>query len=583
MKRFLALGLSVVTGVWLTGCATTSGGANSTSSANSNRAPAAKAAPVGEPGDFRLGQFEADVMYNLLVAELAGINGDGLTAAKYYVAAAKQSRETSISARAVRVAGAANRFDLALEAAQVWVQVAQDNGEATRVLAVLLLRNGKTDEAKEQLRSLIESDPEAAGRNFVYVGQMLGREAEKNSAVDVASYLAGLYPNTPEAHFTLAMMQQRAGTSDAALNSVDRAIQLKSTWSEAVVLRAKILVDQGKKEAALTTLREHVATNPEDNSARLSYARLLVDERKLEDARVQFELLAVKMPENDDVLFALSMLAMQSKKYDEAQTYLEKLDALGRDSPQVTYYLGQVFERKEQFDKAMRYYSSIRVGEYFVNAQLRIAFVLSKTKGLDDARAHLHTIQPGSPEDEREIVLFEGDLLKQAKRYQDVFDHYNAALQRFPKDTEMLYWRALSAEQLGKTAMAIEDLTYVINLEPENAAALNALGFTLTDRTDRHKEALGYIERAIKLEPNDAAIVDSVGWVHFRLGDFAKALEYLRKAASMMEDPEVSAHLGEVLWVTGEKDEALKIWKSAREKNPDNEGLKKTMVKFGQL
>lgn len=574
MKRFLTLGLGVATGAWLTGCATMSDRPGQTA--------VAKPVAVGEPGDFRLGQFEADVMYNLLVAELAGIRGDGPTAAKYYVAAAKQSREPTIAARAVRVAGAANRFDLALEAAEVWAQIAQDNGEARRVLAVLLLRNGRTDEAKQQLRALIESDVEAAGRNFVYVGQMLSREAEKNNAVEVATYLAGVFPKVPEAHYTVAMLQQRAGAIDAALSSVERALEIKASWSEAVVLRARILVDQGKKEAALTGLREHLASNVEDNSARLSYARLLVDERKLDEARVQFEMLAVKMPENDDVLFALSMLSMQAKNYDQAQVYLEKLDALGRDSPQVTYYLGQVFERKEQYDKALSYYSSIRNGEYYVNAQLRIAFVLSKTKGLDEARAHLRTVQPGGPEDEREIVLFEGDLLKQAKKYQEVYDHYNAALERFPKDTEMLYWRALSAEQLGKTASAIEDLTYVVNAEPDNAAALNALGFTLTDRTDRHQEALGYIERAIKIEPNDGAIVDSVGWVHFRLGNYPKALEYLRKAASMMDDPDVAAHLGEVLWVSGSRDEAMKVWKTAREKYPDNEGLRKTWVRFGQ-
>ena len=574
MKRFITLGLGVVTGAWLTGCATTSAGPRA--------APAAQPVAVGEPGDFRLGQFEADVMYNLLVAELAGLRGDGLTAAKYYVAAAKLGREPSIAARAVRVAGAVNRFDLALEAAQVWMDVAKDNGEARRVFAVLLLRNGRYDEAKEQLQSLINSDAEAAGRNFIYIGQVLSREADKSKAVELATHLSALYPNMPEAYFTLAMLQQRAGANDAALISVDRAIKLKASWSEAVVLRARILVDLGKKDLAIAVLRDHLAANAEDNTARLTYARLLVDERKLDDARVQFEMLAVKMPENDDVLFALSMLAMQSKNYDEAQKYLEKLDALGRDSPQVTYYLGQVFERKEQYDKAMQYYSSIRAGEYFVNAQLRIAFVLSRTKTLDEARAHLHSITPGSPEDEREIILFEGDLLKQAKKFQDVFDHYNAALVRFPKDTEMLYWRALSAEQVGKTSIALEDLTYVVNAEPDNAAALNALGFTLTDRTDRHQEALGYIERAYKLEPNDAAIIDSVGWVHFRLGNYEKAIEYLRKALSMMDDGDVAAHLGEALWVSGKRDEAKKIWDAARVKFPDNEGLKKTLKRFGR-
>lgn len=535
-----------------------------------------------KPGSMKFDIPEAEVIFELLIAEIAAQKDMAEVSARYYVEAAKRSGDPRIASRAARVASFANLSAEALIATEIWANTEPDNLEAARILAVLLLRVDRVEDAKLQLKKLLSNDTEPVPRNILQIGSMLQREASKDSAFEISRYLIELYPQHAESHFVAASLAVGADKKDDALNYIDKSLELNATWSDAVILRSRILTDLGKNDDALAYLRKYVSEHPADNKVRLTYARMLIDTRKLEDARSQFEALAIKLPENEDVLFTLAMLSLQFKQVDEAEGYLNQLYKLGKTGPQIIYYLGQIAEQKQQTDAAMEWYSKIRGGEYFIDAQIRIAAVISRTKTIDDAIIYLHGIVPNNADEAKQIVLFEGNLLKDNKRDQEAFDLYTNALEKFPKDTEITFSRSLIAERLGKVDLAIKDLQGIVDREPDNAAALNALGYTLADQNRSLEKAMTYVKKAIEIEPSDPAIMDSLGWVYFRMGNLDEAEKYLRKAIELIKDGEVAAHLGEVLWARGQKEEAMKIWNQAREEFADNDTLRKTLERLGK-
>jgi len=535
-----------------------------------------------EPGDVKFDNASADIMYQILIAELATQRGKPEVASKFYVDAAKESRDPKIASRAVRIASFANKKDDALAAAKIWIENEPDSAEAQRVLAVLYLRNGNFEDAQGLLTKLLNSDSEATSRNLLLTGALLQREASKEGAAKIAAHLVTVYPDRAESHYVHASLAIQINQNEAALKSIKKTLDIRPDWIDAVILYPRILQENGKNAEAVKYLENFVKNNPKEDTVRLSYARVLVDERKLDDARSQFELLAVKMPNNQEVLFPLAMISMQFKEYDEAEGYLTQLNSVGKTSPQVTYYLGQIAEQKKDYTGAINWYSQIHSGDYHLESQLRISVITAKTKSIEEARDLLHAITPRTDEEKREVLLFEGNLLRDFKHYKLAFDFYTDLLKENPKDSEYLYYRSLVAERINRVDIVIRDLTYVIEKDPTNAAALNALGYTLADRTDKLEEALKLIQRAKDLEPDDAAIVDSLGWVNFRLGNHEAALKYLKEAMAKITDGEVAAHYGEVLWATGKKEEAIKVWQKAKEQFKDNEILLNTLERFGQ-
>jgi len=535
-----------------------------------------------QPGDVKFGNSTADVLYQVLIAEISTQRGNPEIASSFYVNAAKASKDPKIAARAVRVATFADKKEDALDAAKIWTANDPENQEANRVLSVLYLRNGDFEQAQTNLAALLNSDPEGISRNLLLTGALLQREASKEGGAKISKYLISLYPDQAEVHYIHASLAMQNQQPDAALVSIEKTLELKPDWIEAVILYPKILQENGKIEESLNYLDNFLKTSPGEDAVRLSYARALVDSRKLEKARSQFELLAVKMPNNKDVLFALAMLSMQSKDFQEAEGYLNQLNKLGKSNPQVLFYLGQIAEQKKDYDNAISWYSNLMTGDYYIESQLRITVILAKNKDINAAIDHLHTIDAKTAEEKRELVLFEGNLLRDFKQYEAAFAFYSEALNTAPKDSELLYFRALVAERLNKIDVVIRDLSYVIEQNPKDAAALNALGYTLADKTGKLDEALKLIQRARDLEPDDAAIIDSLGWINFRLGNIETALKFMEEAMAKIDDGEVAAHYGEILWASGDKDKAISIWKAAKEKFSDNEILIETMKRFGQ-
>ena len=313
----------------------------------------------------------------------------------------------------------------------------------------------------------------------------------------------------------------------------------------------------------------------------LTYARMLTESRQLEKALEEFKRLADVDERNVEINYYAGVLALQLQKLDAAEKYLQKVLKLGKRVQETNYYLGQVAEQRKDYDEAINRYSFVRHGEFYFNAQLRIVSVLADRKKYDRSIDHLQSIRVNSSKQRLQLILLEGDLLRESERYEAAKEFYTTVLTSMPNETSVRYARALVAEKLGELDLLESDLQTILKQEPANAQVLNALGYTLADQTERFDEALQYIQRAIELEPDDAAVVDSMGWVQYRLGNYSKSIKHLRRANELSKDPEIAAHLGEVLWASGKKDAAMKIWEDSLKDHPDDKVLLDVMKQFG--
>jgi tetratricopeptide (TPR) repeat protein len=271
---------------------------------------------------------------------------------------------------------------------------------------------------------------------------------------------------------------------------------------------------------------------------------------------------------------------MQTSDLDQARKYFLKLNKLGQRINESSYYLGQIAESRGKTDKAMNWYEQVRGGHYLVEAQLRTAVLQARAGDVEGARQRLQDINVDSDQTQLQVYLAEGEILRGAKRFQEALDVYNHALSEMPNNIQLLYARALTAEKVERLDLALKDLRYIVNREPENAQALNALGYTLVDRTDDVQEGLKYIKQAYKLKPDDAAILDSLGWAYYRLGNYQKSLDYLRQAFDKLKDAEIAAHLGEVLWITGDRKGARAVWNEALSQTPSHQLLLDVIKRF---
>jgi tetratricopeptide (TPR) repeat protein len=346
--------------------------------------------------------------------------------------------------------------------------------------------------------------------------------------------------------------------------------------------------DAAGRARALQLLRDFVARNPRALDARMGYARLLVADAKYDEARAQFAQVVDADARNLDALWALAVLSLETPALRaEArrlfEAYLQRLaeaPAADRDPAPAYLNLARIEEEDKRYPEALRWLDRIEGGEQYVNARVRRALVLGKLKRIDEARRVLAETPAASDEERTQIVLAEAQLLREAKRYRDAFDVLAQALARTPDDTGLLYDAAMAAERLDRLDVMEDHLRRLIRLRPDHAHAYNALGYTFADRNIRLQEARELIEKALQLAPEDGYILDSMGWVYFRLGDLARARAYLERAFKLKPEAEIAAHLGEVMWAQGERDAARRLWREYLKKEPDNETLKATLVRL---
>ena len=520
------------------------------------------------------------ILYELLFGEIAAQRGNPQLAAKTYVDLAKRTRDPRIARRALEIANYARMPELALEAAKLWHEADPDSAPALQMVALYLAAVRRVDEAEPYLKKLLSSSETNAENVFMQLNRLLAANPDKAANLRLVRRLAAAYPDLANAHFAISQAAVAADDEQLALQEIRRAAGLRPAWAIAAVFEAQILQKKSPVEAA-RRLKRYVDKYPEQNEVRMSYARLLVGERRYTDARKQFETLLAANPDNTEVIYAVGLLAYQLKDYSTAEASMKRLLELGyRDADGVRYVLGQTAEAQKQWAQAIAWYEQIQSGEHFLPSRLRAAQAMAKEGRLDAARAYLHAIKVNSKQDEVQLIIAEAQLLRDADDAGEAFALLDRALKKRPDQPELLYDLALTAEKVGRFDILEQSLRKVIKLQPDHAHAYNALGYSLADRNQRLPEARKLIERALQLRPNDGFIIDSMGWVTYRQGDLRGAESYLRRAYDDQRDAEIAAHLGEVLWVEGKRDEARRIWTEAMMKHPENETLRKTVQRF---
>ncbi|MGB7542150.1 MAG: tetratricopeptide repeat protein [Burkholderiales bacterium] len=520
------------------------------------------------------------ILYEFLLAEIAGQRGNTGLAAQAYVDLAKRTRDPRIARRATEIALYVGMSGAAIEAARIWYEAEPDSQRPLQALAGLLVNAGRYDEALPLLKKLLAASPSGPGDGFSQLNRTLGGAQDKKAALKFVQGLAEDYPQLPQARFAVAQAAASAGEDPLALAEIRKASQLRPDWEAAVLLEAQLLLRKSADDA-LALLTRYLQKHPEAREVRLNYARMLVTQKRFADARGEFQKLLADYPDNTDVTFAVALLSLQLDDYAVAESNLRRLlDSNYRDKSSVRLYLGQIAEEQKNFPEALRWYGEIDSGDQYLPAQIRYAQVLSKQGKLEAARAHLHQVNARDGEQRVQLVLAEAQLLREANQSQAAFDLIQQALDRLPNNPDLLYDYAMLAEKVERMDILESSLRKLIELRPEHAHAYNALGYSLADRNQRLPEARDLIEKALKLTPDDAFIVDSMGWVLYRMGDLKNALGYLRRAFDGRPDPEIAAHLGEVLWALGERDEAEKVWRDAARKSPDNETLVNTIKRL---
>jgi tetratricopeptide (TPR) repeat protein len=526
-------------------------------------------------------QLTAALLYGVLLGEIAGQRGQLDVSGASYLEAARQSNDPRIAERALKISVYAKKPQLALQAARRWVELAPENLEARQSLAVLELRTNNQQEALEQFEYLLQQSQDEGSDPFQSLLALLAREPDQERALKVMEQLVALRPQDPEAHFAYARLAVHAKNQPLAEQEVERSLQLRPDWTQALILQAQIYLEQGRGELAREQLYAALQRKPKDADLRLAYARLLVDLDDFDAARAEYRTLLKQQPDNGQVVYSLALLALEANQLKEARVFFEKLVALDYQTQQSYYYLGAIAEEQNNSSRALQWYQKVeQEGDRWIEVQIRIARLEAQGDDVEAARERLRKLRLGQPAQAQRLFLVEGDILAQLGRHQEAYTLYSQYLETQPDDPEILYARALTAENLDRLDEAERDFRKVLQQDPDNARTLNALGYTLADRTERYQEALIYVQKAYTQTPDDPAVIDSLGWVLYRLGRLQEARDHLQKAYDMTADGEIGAHLGEVMWTMGDKDAARAVWDKARKDSPGNAVLEETLRRF---
>jgi tetratricopeptide (TPR) repeat protein len=387
------------------------------------------------------------------------------------------------------------------------------------------------------------------------------------------------YPEDEQLMFSKAVLLEQSGQLEEALAMANKLLEDKKNIN-VIILKVNALRDLHRSEDAVKFLHTTVDELPDNRRLRLLYARFLFETNQLDDARLQYEWVLERVPNDGDILFALALIAMEQKQDEVAKSYLNKMVRYNRRPSEAHFYLGSLSEKAEDYPKAIREYKQVEEGYEFIPAQARIVSMMQRQNQLQEARDYLERMRAEYPSRYQQLVMVEAQLLSEQGFEQEVFSLLDDAVESNPENLDLLYFRAMTGEKFGHLEILERDLKIIISIEPNNADALNALGYSLTDQTDRHEEALELITKALNIKPNEAAFIDSMGWVLYRLENFEEAVTYLRRALELFPNDEVAAHLGEVLWALGEEIEAGEVWQKALEMAPDSEILEQVIKRF---
>ncbi|MCW2268192.1 bacteriophage N4 receptor, outer membrane subunit [compost metagenome] len=524
------------------------------------------------------GSFSQDTVYNLLAAELAGQRNRFDIALDNYVSEAIKTQDAGISERAYRIAEYLGADQPALDTALIWAKNAPDSLDAQRAAAIQLARSGRYDDSMVYMEKVLQGQGDTHF-DFLALSAAETDQDTRDGLQNSFDRLLKKYPDNGQLVFGKALLLQQDGNAEAALNLLEEHPADDGEIAP-VLLRARLLQSVGRGEEALPLLQKTIRQYPDDKRLRLTYARTLVEQDRLDDAKVEFSSLVQQYPDDDELRYSLALICLETKNWDEAAGYLQEL--IERDSHVDAAHLnlGRIHEERNQLEEALNEYGLVGPGNDYLPAQLRQADILVANGRSAEASRRLAMARDVQPDYAIQLYLIEAEALGNNDKDAQALGVLETALKQYPDDNNLLYTRAMLAEKRNDLGQMEKDLRSIIAREPENAMALNALGYTLADRTTRYAEAKALIEKAHQITPDDPAVLDSLGWVNYRMGNLDEAERLLRQALERFPDHEVAAHLGEVLWANGKRREARQTWAKAFETQPDSPILRKTVLRL---
>ncbi len=525
-------------------------------------------------------ELTAPILFDFLLGETALQRGNLEIAVGRYLKLTDTTRDPRVAKRASEIALHARHPFAAERAAKMWVELEPESSDARQTLAALLVSLGKLDEAHPHLEMLLASEKKSTGPAFLQLNQLLSRNQDKAATLRLIQQLAQPYTNLPEAHFAVSQAAWFSARYSLALDEMQKALSLRPDWEMAAVQKGRILQRSSNTDAA-AFYANYLKKYPQANEVRTSYTRILIAQGDEDLARKQLAFLLENNPDNAEVMLAVGILSTELRDFDVTESSFNRALALDyKDRNAIHFQLAQIYEETNQTDKAMATYRLVTSGGRYLPAQIRYADLLALKGHLDEARLHLRSLPAANDQQTAHLILAEAQIVRRSGVHQEVFDILDDGLNKLPDYPELLYDRALAADKIGKFEVLEQDLRKLIEIRPDNAHAYNALGYSMAERGDQLVEALKLIKRAVELSPDDPYIMDSLGWVYYRMGNLRAGLNYLNLAFAAKPDAEIAAHLGEVLWVQGAKKDAENIWQSALEENPENEVLLETIKRF---
>jgi tetratricopeptide (TPR) repeat protein len=522
--------------------------------------------------------FPDDSVYPLLVAEFALRRRQYEVALENYMQQARVLRDAGVSAHTTHLTQFMRREPEALEASELWVELEPDNAEAQNTYATLLVRQGRSLDALPHLAQVIRLGGEARFPALLSNFDELGprQQAELVKGINA---LAMEWPDNTQLLLTQALILADFEQYDESLVKLDKIFAIEPQQSQALLLDARVRIAREDSEP-FTRIEKALENDPENQQLRLQYARLLTA-GDMNAARKQFEILSAQSPRDGDLLLSLALINREMGDDLAARTYLKQVLALQQRIDEANYYLGRIAEDRGENQVAISHYMQVEGAPEFIGAANRIGQILIGSGQVEQARETFRRQRQAHPGQAESLYNLEAELLSQAGHHDEAMATFSEALRAFPESNTLLYGRSMLAEKVGDLALMESDLRNIIDREPDNATALNALGYTLANKTKRYGEAYELITRALELQPDEPAILDSMGWVLYRKGRYEEALQYLSRAYTEFPDPEVAAHLGEVLWVSGETEAATTVWQGALMKDPQHQVLRETLERLG--
>ncbi len=523
--------------------------------------------------------LDAQTLENLLLVNLASYQGQWTFAADKAQQAAAATKDHRLARLATLLALRDDDYKKGLISAELWYELDSDAADPLNMLLVTQLGSGDIDGAKSSVDA--HAEDKELDAHIKQVAALLTRQKNQESAIAVAGYLVESYPQSAQAALSSAYVAEFFQEFEQSEVWVTSALKLRPSWELAAQMQAKLLASQGKMDERGEFIARYVDEHPESIIMRINLAAEMVRNDKVAEAYEFIQRVLETAPRNIEVLQYAGALAEDRKDVTQATRYYQRALNIEPGNDDVRWSLARRYLIDKKYKSAERHFSDIRDVELLFSAQIQVANARYELYGLSSAMNTLAGLDPRTEAEYVNLALNRHYFLMSEYQYEEALGAINEVLYYLPENVDLIYARALVAAELRRLDIAEPDLRAIIASQPDHANALNALGYTLADQTERFDEARELIEKALKLRPNDAHILDSMGWIAYKQKDYDTAIEYLEKAFAASEEVEIATHLAEVLWETGDQERATEIWLAWAAKEGDNRVLIDTMQRYG--